>query len=215
MSVLAAGLSDTELCAALRRGDERAFVHLVDLYHLPLRRLAVCYVRTEAVAEEVVQDTWLGVLKGIDRFEGRSSLRTWIYRILVNVAKSRGERESRTVPLSALAPESRDDEPAVDPSRFLDENHARWPGHWAAPPTRWDEIPEEHLLGQETLGVIRAAIDRLPATQRQVMVLRDVEGWTPDEISELLGLTPGNVRVLLHRARGKARTALERHFASS
>ena len=132
MQVSALELKERELCAALRRGDEEAFRTLVREYHAPLRRLALGYVRSSAVADEVVQETWLGVIHGIGNFEGRSSLRTWIFRILANTAKTRAEREGRTVPLSAFA--SDDDDPSVDPSRFFDQQHERWPGHWASPP---------------------------------------------------------------------------------
>jgi RNA polymerase sigma-70 factor (ECF subfamily) len=143
-------------------------------------------------------------------------LKTWIFRILTNIAKTRGAREGRTIPLSALvAAEVDADDPAVDPSRFLDQQHARWPGHWASPPTRWDEIPEEHLAGRETLDVLKAAVERLPPAQRQVLVLRDVEGWEADEVCELLELSEANQRVLLHRARSKVRRALEEHLADS
>jgi RNA polymerase sigma-70 factor, ECF subfamily len=202
-------LDERELCAALRRGDEAAFTQLVSQYHAPLRRLALSYVRTAAVADEVVQETWLGVIRGLDSFEGRSSLKTWIFRILANTAKTRAERESRTVPLSAIAPGDDEDELAVDPSRFLDQQQARWPGHWASPPARWDELPEEHLVGQETLDVLASAIEALPPVQRQVIVLRDVEGWDAHEVCELLNLSETNQRVLLHRARSKVRQALE------
>jgi RNA polymerase sigma-70 factor (ECF subfamily) len=203
--------TERELCAALRRRHESAFAALVDEYSPPLRRLALTYVRSAAVADEVVQETWLAVVRGIDRFEGRSSLKTWIYQILTNIAKTRGERESRTVPLSSLAVDG--DEHAVDPARFLDESHERWPGHWAAPPSRWDELPESWLLGRETMDVLRDAVDALPPAQRQVILLRDVDGWPADEVCELLELTEVNQRVLLHRARSKVRAALESHLA--
>jgi RNA polymerase sigma-70 factor, ECF subfamily len=202
---------DATLCAALRRGDERAFEQLLDRYHTPLRRFAMTYVRNAAVADEVVQETWLAVVRGIERFEGRSSLKTWIFQILVNTAVTRAERESRTVPLSAFEA-SNDEEPAVDPSRFLDESHGRWPGHWAAPPSRWNELPEDALLGHETLDVLWDAIAALPEMQRRVITLRDVEGCSADEVCELLELSEANQRVLLHRARSKARAALEAHF---
>jgi RNA polymerase sigma-70 factor (ECF subfamily) len=206
-------LNDRELCAGLRRGDEAAFAKLVALYHAPLRRLALSYVRSAAVADEVVQETWLGVVRGIGSFEERSSLKTWIFRILANTAKTRAQREARTVPLSSLvAAGDGDDDPAVDPSRFLDQQHERWPGHWASPPARWDEVPEEHLTGRETLDALRAAIAGLPPAQRQVIVLRDVEGWDAEEVCDLLGLSEGNQRVLLHRARSKVRQALEDHL---
>lgn len=208
---VAAARSDAALCDALRRGDERAFEELLDRYHAPLRRFALTYVRNAAVAEEVVQDTWLAVIRGIERFEGRSSLKTWIFQILVNTAVTRAARENRTVPLSAFEL-SGDDDPAVDPSRFLDESHERWPGHWAAPPSRWNELPEDALLGHETLEVLWDAIAALPEMQRRVITLRDVEGCSAGEVCELLDLSEANQRVLLHRARSKARAALEAHF---
>ena len=204
-------LKERELCAALRRGDEDAFRALVREYHAPLRRLALGYVRSSAVADEVVQETWLGVIHGIRNFEGRSSLRTWIFRILANTAKTRAEREARTVPLSAFAS---DDDPSVDPSRFFDQQHERWPGHWASPPARWDELPEEHLAGRETLDALKRAIDALPPVQKQVMVLRDIEGWPAAEVCDLLGLSVGNQRVCLHRARSRVRQALEDDLGS-
>jgi len=206
-------LDERELCAALRRGDEAAFARLVALYHAPLRRLALSYVRSGAVADEVVQDTWIGVIRGIGSFEQRASLKTWIFRILTNTAKTRAQREARTVPLSSIAPGGDgEDDPAVDPTRFLDQQHERWPGHWASPPARWDEVPEEHLTGRETLDALQTAIAGLPPAQRQVIVLRDVEGWDAEEVCDLLGLSEGNQRVLLHRARSKVRQALENHL---
>jgi RNA polymerase sigma-70 factor (ECF subfamily) len=206
-------LDERELCAALRRGDEAAFARLVALYHAPLRRLALSYVRSGAVADEVVQDTWIGVIRGIGSFEQRASLKTWIFRILTNTAKTRAQREARTVPLSSIAPAGDgEDDPAVDPTRFLDQQHERWPGHWASPPARWDEVPEEHLTGRETLDALQTAIAGLPPAQRQVIVLRDVEGWDAEEVCDLLGLSEGNQRVLLHRARSKVRQALEDHL---
>ncbi len=212
MPVTAAPRDERQLVLALRCRDEAAFEALVEEYHVPLRRFALTFVRSGAVADEVVQETWLGVLRGIDRFEGRSSLKTWIFQILTNTAKTRAEREGRTVPLSALAGLDADD-PAVDPSRFFDEQHERWPGHWAAPPSRWDELPEEALLGHETLAVLEETIALLPEMQRRVIELRDVEGWTSQEVCDLLGLSEANQRVLLHRARSKARAALEQHLA--
>jgi RNA polymerase sigma-70 factor (ECF subfamily) len=203
-------LSDRDMCAALRRGDETAFANLVSLYHAPLRRVALTYVRTAAVADEVVQETWLAVIRGIERFEERSSLKTWIFRILTNTAKTRAAREARTVPLSAIsAGEFDDDEPAVDPSRFLDQQHARWPGHWASPPVRWDELPHEHLEGSQLLCAVKQAIEELPSRQRQVIVLRDIEGWEAEEVCQVLQVSEANQRVLLHRARSKVRQAVE------
>jgi RNA polymerase sigma-70 factor (ECF subfamily) len=203
-------LSERDLCAALRRGDETAFANLVSLYHAPLKRVALTYVRTAAVADEVVQETWLAVIRGIARFEQRSSLKTWIFRILTNTAKTRAEREARTVPLSAISTGNfDDDEPAVDPSRFLDQQHARWPGHWASPPVRWDELPHEHLEGSELLAALKDAIEELPSRQRQVIVFRDIEGWDAEEVCQMLDLSEANQRVLLHRARSRVRQALE------
>ena len=208
MSVTAVRMDERELVLALRKGDEAAFETLVEQYHVPLRRFALTFVRSAAVADEVVQETWLGVIRGIGRFEGRSSLKTWIFQILTNTAKTRAEREGRTVPLSSLATAG-DDEPAVDPNRFLDEQHARWPGHWAAPPSRWNEIPEEALFGHETLAVVTDAIAGLPEMQRRVIELRDVTGSSSQEVCHLLGISEANQRVLLHRARSKVRQAVE------
>jgi RNA polymerase sigma-70 factor, ECF subfamily len=198
--------TDGALVAALRRGDERAFGELIDRYHPALVRLAITFVRDRAVAEEVVQETWLGVFQGIDRFEGRSSLKTWIYRILTNKAKTRAERERRTVPFSSLA--DWEEGPSVVPDRFLDRDH-RYAGHWAVPPRRWEEMPEERLSSNETMDALRRAIDDLPPVQRQVITLRDVEGCSAEEVCDLLEVSEGNQRVLLHRARSKVRQALE------
>jgi RNA polymerase sigma-70 factor (ECF subfamily) len=202
--------SDADLVEALKRGDEGTFAELVDTYSRGLLRVARTFIRDRQVAEEVVQETWLAVLGGIDRFERRSSLRTWIYRILVNTAKTQGQREARTIPMSATA---RDDEPVVDPDRFLGPDH-RWAGGWALGPSEWP-TPEEELLSGETLEVILAAIDDLPPAQRMVITMRDVEGLSPDETAEALGVSQGNVRVLLHRARSKVRSALESYFGAT
>ncbi len=186
-----------------------AFAELIDRYGAMMLRVAQMYVRDRATAEEVVQETWLAVLNGIDRFEERSSLKTWLFRILTNRAKTRGQRDGRMVPFSALAgADLEGDEPSVDPDRFLGPDSPH-PGAWAAPPVAW---PEERLLERETLGVIEMAIDDLPEAQRDVILLRDVDGWTPMEVSDVLGITDGNQRVLLHRARSKVRAALERYM---
>ncbi len=203
---------DRELLERLRAGDEDAFMTLVDRYGPLMLRIALTHVRTRAVAEEVVQESWLGVLQGLDRFEGRSSLKTWILRIVANRARTRGEREARSVPLSSLGPDHTEDEPAVDPDRFFGADHARYPGGWSVPPHSWARMPEERLLAAETLEQVRSAIAKLPARQHEVIVLRDVEGWEPEEVSEALELTPGNQRVLLHRARSKVRNELEHYF---
>jgi RNA polymerase sigma-70 factor (ECF subfamily) len=201
---------ERSLVAALKRGDEAAFLELVDRHHALMVRVAQGYVRSRAVAEEVAQEAWLGVLHGIGRFESRSTVKTWIFRIVVNRAKTRAERERRTVPFSALEGDEQDS--AVESSRFLDAHHPRWPGHWAQPPQRWDELPEACLLSRETLALARDAIDELPVRQREVILLRDVDGWSPEEVCDALGLSEGNQRVLLHRARSRVRAALERHL---
>jgi RNA polymerase sigma-70 factor (ECF subfamily) len=201
---------EQELIDRLRRGDERAFMLLVDVYGPLMLRVALGHVRSRAVAEEVVQEAWLGVLTGIDRFEGRASLKTWVLRILVNRAKTRGEREARCVPFSSF--DEDDGEPSVDPSRFLPKDHAQWPGHWAIPPQSWAPVPEEQLFSRETLELVEHAIRDLPRRQQEVILLRDVEGWEGPEVSAALGISEGNQRVLLHRARSKVRIALEQHL---
>lgn len=202
---------DTRVVSALKAGDEAAFARLVERYRAPMLRLALMYVSSRAVAEEVVQEAWLGVLKGLDGFEGRSSLRTWIFRILVNTAKTRGQRESRSVPFSSVwAPG--EDEPAVDPDRFVPEDDPRHPGHWSAAPGSWSGVPEAALLGHETLAKVGAAIEMLPPNQREVIRLRDVLGWTSAEVCNALELSETNQRVLLHRARSKVRRALESYL---
>lgn len=203
---------DGMLVGALRQGDDSAFAWLLDRYDGSLRRLARNYVATPEVADEVVQETWLAVIQGIDRFEQRSTVKTWLFRILMNVARSRGVREHRSIPFASVAgalDEGAD--PAVDPERFQPPG-ARHPGHWAAPPTPWDEEPEERLLSQETLAVVAAAIEKLPPAQREVITLRDLEGWTSVEVCNALDLSETNQRVLLHRARSRVRQALESHF---
>ena len=198
-----------DLLDRLRAGDERAFEALVARYYPTMLAVALHHVRSRAVAEEVVQEAWLGVLKGLDRFEGRSSLKTWILRILVNTAKTRGVRESRTVPYSSLAPEG--DEPAVEPERFRGPDDP-FPGHWRAYPGDWHRLPDEALTQGETLRVVLGAIEALPDAQRTVIALRDIQGCDSEEVCALLEVSEGNQRVLLHRARSKVRAALERHF---
>jgi RNA polymerase sigma-70 factor (ECF subfamily) len=205
---------DARLVEALRGGDEASFLIVVDRYHMSLLRLALTYLPNRQLAEEVVQETWLGVLLGLDRFEGRSALKTWIFRILINTVKTRAQREGRSVPFSALpALDLEFDGPSVEPDRFLPPDHPQWPGHWAAFPQSWESIPEDRLLAQETRAQLRDAIAALPAHQREVITLRDVEGWTAEEVCNTLALSETNQRVLLHRARSKVRRALERYFA--
>jgi RNA polymerase sigma-70 factor (ECF subfamily) len=205
-------VDDAAVIAGLRARDERVFAELMRMYNASLLRVAQIYVASRSVAEDVVQETWIGVLNGIERFEGRSSLKTWIFRILTNIAKTRGQREGRTVPFSALERPDGVPEAAVDPTRFLPPDHERWPGHWAAKPEPW---PEEQLLADETRAVVDAAIERLPPAQRAVISLRDLEGWSAEETCNALEVTETNQRVLLHRARSKVRQALEDYFSET
>jgi RNA polymerase sigma-70 factor (ECF subfamily) len=191
------GLEEMRLVEALRNRDEQAFEQLIRMYQSALVRVAQMYVSSRAIAEDVVQESWLAVLNGIDRFEGRSSLKTWIFRIVANRAKTRGQREARSRPVSALESEA-----SVDPGRFVE-------GQWSAPPESW---PEERLLGAETLRVIGDAIEALPPSQRAVITLRDVQGWSAEEVRNALELSETNERVLLHRARAKVRAALEAYL---
>jgi RNA polymerase sigma-70 factor (ECF subfamily) len=199
--------SDEETLAALRRGDERVFVELVEKHQTLMLRVASRYVRNQAVAEEVVQETWLGVLNGLRNFEGRASLKTWIFRILTNRAITRAEREGRAVPFSCVG-EPGPDEPAVDPDRFRPEGD-RWPGGWKCFP---DPLPEDRLLERETLALIDSAIAELPDRQHLVISMRDIEGWSADEVCQALQISEANQRVLLHRARSKVRRCLEAYL---
>jgi RNA polymerase sigma-70 factor (ECF subfamily) len=201
---------EAQLIARLRAGDEEAFETLVRRYHTSMMAVARSYVKTRALAEEVIQDAWMGVLKGIDRFEGRSSLKTWVMRIVVNTATTRGVREARSVPFSSLATEG-EEEPAVEADRFRGPDGG-FPGHWAGYPANWGELPEDRLLGHETLGIVKTAIEELPPAQRTVITLRDMQGWDPEEVTAALEISDGNQRVLLHRARSKVRSALEAHL---
>jgi RNA polymerase sigma-70 factor (ECF subfamily) len=201
--------AEAQVLEALRAGDEDAFRALVREYTPSLVRVARIYVSTQAAAEEVAQETWLGVLNGLPRFEGRSSLRTWIFRILTNIAKTRAKRDGRTLPFSALSEPGRVPEAAVDADRFLDSEHPRWPGHWALKPEAW---PEDALVAGETREKLAEAIEALPAAQRAVISLRDIEGWSSEEVRNALDLSETNQRVLLHRARSKVRSALESYL---
>ena len=204
-------LAEPRLVAALRAGDEAAFVALLERHHAALLRLARVYVADRAVAEEVVQETWEGVLQGIRRFEARSSLKTWIFRILVNCAKTRAMREGRSVPFSSLwQPEDGPEEPAVEPERF--RSTEPWRDHWASFPQNWDEVPEQRLLSLEARSHIQRTIDALPPHQREVLTLRDVEGWDSADVCNVLKISETNQRVLLHRARARVRRALEQYL---
>ena len=199
------------LLDALRRGDDDAFARLVGEHHAPLRRVARLYVANAAIADEVVQDTWLGVIRGIWAFEGRSSLKTWIFRILVNRARTRAVRESRSVPFTGAHPteSGAEPEPSVSPERFLSGADSPALGHWARPPVDPGSSPEGSLLAKELRERLRAVIDALPTNLRIVLWLRDVEGWSSDEVCSALAIRETNQRVLLHRARSRARAALE------
>jgi RNA polymerase sigma-70 factor (ECF subfamily) len=194
---------------ALRRGDEAAFRALVRSQHSSMVRLARMYVDDLAIAEEVAQETWVAVLRGLGSFEGRSSIRTWIHRILVNVARRYAGRERRSIPFSSVAVAGEDDR-AVDADRFQDDGP--YAGHWLNLPEDWSALPQERLLSKEVRQVVQEAVDQLPPAQREVIVLRDVQGWSSDEVCEQLDLTPGNQRVLLHRARARVRRRLEEYL---
>lgn len=206
---------DRQLLARLRSRDETAFTTLVNRHHAAMARLARLYVPNSAVAEEVVQETWVGVLQGLERFEERCSLKTWLFSILMNRARTRGQRESRMVPVgSAIDFEAGPPEAAVSGERFLPADHHKWPGHWAQPPQSWGENPEKSLLAAESLKFIRRAIEALPKGQREVITLRDVEQWSSEEVCNVLGISETNQRVLLHRARSRVRGALEQYMSA-
>jgi RNA polymerase sigma-70 factor, ECF subfamily len=197
--------AELRLIARLRAADDSAFSELVHRYHAALLRLALVFLPNRALAEEAVQDTWAAVVDGLSSFEGRSRLKTWIFRILTNRAKTRVMREARSVPFSALK-DSDLDQPAVDPARFSSN------GRWAAPPQSWnDDGPEEQLMHKESIRVLEQALQELPSKQRAVVTLRDVEGLESDEVCHVLGVRETNQRVLLHRGRSKLRRALEEH----
>ncbi len=205
---------DQSLVERARQGDEDAFAALVRRYTPMLMRLARMYVPTDALAEDVVQETWVAVLRGLERFEGRSSFKTWLFRILVNRAKTRGVREHRSIPFASVGAgdgiesEADGDGPTVDPSRFTSA------GAWTSAPADWRDDPEASLNSAEGLRIARAAIDELPERQKIVITLRDLEGLSSDEVRNVLDLTETNQRVLLHRARAKVRKALEDWIAS-
>ncbi len=201
-------LNEIELLTALRAREEAAFTYLVEQYHAALVRVAQIFVRDSTIAEEVAQETWLAVLNGLDGFEGRSSLKTWIFTILANKARTSGQREGRTIPYSDLEATN---QPTVDPTRFNDPSAKEWPNHWAAgaEPASWEGIPEDVLVARETLQLIHNTIDGLPENQRLVITLHDLDLMSPQEICNILAISETNQRVLLHRARARVREALE------
>jgi RNA polymerase sigma-70 factor (ECF subfamily) len=203
---------DEVLVARLRDGDEDAFALLLDAWSTGMVRLARSFVSTEDSAAEVVQETWLAVVTGIGAFERRSSLRTWVYRILVNTAKRRGLREGRTIPWSSL-PTGEDEGPTVDPTRFGGPGDP-YPGHWLKFPAPWPS-PEQEALAGEIRAQVADALARLPDRQRVVITLRDVEGYDADEVCSILEISAANQRVLLHRARAFVRGRLEEYFAAA
>jgi RNA polymerase sigma-70 factor, ECF subfamily len=204
---------EASLLEALRLGEESAFVALVDRYQGALVRLATVYVHDRAIAEDVVQETWLAVLRGLAGFEGRASLKTWLFRILVNRARTRAGREVRSVSFSSLEGADVDSfEPAVEPGRFRPADDPRWPGHWLVAPSA-EDLPEERLLADELAERVRAEVSKLPSAQRQVVTMRDIDGWTSEEVCHVLDLSEANQRVLLHRGRSRMRAALEAYLA--
>lgn len=202
-------VTDEATLAALRAGDERAYTELIRRLYPSMRRLARTFVASDAAAEEVVQDTWLAVVRGLDGFQGRSALNTWIFSILTNQAKTRGGRERRVVPFSSLGDAAEDDEGAVDADRFQGDDDA-WPGHWATPPRPWTR-PDRRLLALEARARLKDALEELPDRQRLVVTLRDVEGLAAEEVCDLLSVSPENQRVLLHRGRARLRAILEEY----
>lgn len=202
---------ENSLLNSLRTGDEASFMWLVEQYHPSLVRLARLFVRDEAVAEEVVQDTWLAVLQGLTQFEGRSRLKTWIYTILVNKAKTRGQREGKFHAFSDLHGNDTSS-PTVAPERFIDDPTDEWFNHWKEAPSMWTSIPEEELISRETMDVIQQAINTLPEGQKMVITLRDIEELPSQEICNILGISETNQRVMLHRARARVREALENYL---
>jgi len=213
------GPGDGELVAALMAGDDDAFARIVDAWSPSMLRLARYYVNSDSVAEDVVQEAWLGVLRGLDRFEGRSRLRTWALRIVANIAKTAAQKERRAVPFATGGTEGPGGSgdlpgpgPSVPPSRFWPAGEPR-AGAWRTPPHPWPSLPEDEVLSTEAVEVVRQAVAVLPEGQRAVIELRDLDGYDAAEVCDVLGLTPVNQRVLLHRARATVRATVEPYFA--
>ncbi len=201
------GIGEIALVRALQAGDEATFERVVAEHTPAMLRVAGAYRVGQAAAEDIVQEAWLRALRALDRFEGRSSFRTWLFAILGNCARDRVEVDGRSISVGGL-----DDEPAVEPGRFFGGEHPRWAGMWTTLVDSWDSVPDEQLLAGEARERFRQAVDELPERYAIVFVLRDLEGWTSDEVCVLLDLTPANQRVLLHRARNRIRAALEAYF---
>lgn len=195
----------------MQAGDEEAFRVFVSRYHQTMIRLALSYVASRAVAEEVVQETWLAMIRGLHRFEGRAAVKTWLFRILVNQARARGATERRMVPIPGLDGSEDMDGPTMDPARFYSADDP-FGGYWITSPARFSDHPEERLASAETREMIEQAIAALPPRQQQVITLRDIDGWGAEEVCEFLGISEGNQRVLLHRARARVRSVLESYF---
>jgi len=209
MTVSLPSVDESSLVDRLRTGDSAAFRQLVTTHQQSLRQLARTFVPSDAVADEVVQETWLAVIRGIDRFEQRSTLKTWITRILVNIARTKGVNERRTVPMATVESAASRDEPAVPADRF-----AGPPGHgmWSRPPARWSDLPEEIAMSNATISLVIETVNRLPEQQKWVVMLRDVEDWSSRDVCDTLGLSEANQRVLLHRGRSFVRAMLEQHL---
>lgn len=203
--------ADAALVVRLRQGDQGAFDEVVTQHHSALVRTAMGYVADRDVAEEVVQETWMAIINGLDRFEGRSSLRTWIFGIMIHKAKDRGVREKRHVTFSAFESVDEEGEDVIDPSQF--HQSGEWAGHWAFPPQPWDDrTPEKLLASQQAVNAMNRAIEALPQTLKEVLILRDVEGIEAKEACEMLKITETNLYVRLHRARERVRQAVETYL---
>ena len=204
---------ERRLLHALRAGDESAFIALIETYHMSMLQLATVLVRNQAVAEEIVQEAWLGVLEAIRDFDERSSLKTWIFRILIETAKARAAREHSTVPVPETWDiSSQPFQPALESERFRPPDAPQWAGGWVSFPPSWGDAPEERLLAADTVTCIRDAIEALPTNQRTVVELRDAQGWTADEVRYVLEISELGQRALLHRGRSKVRRSLERQL---
>ena len=205
---------DVQLVSRLRAGDQAAFIEVIRSFGPTMLRIARLYVRSDEVAEEVVQEAWISVLQGLEGFQGRSAFRTWVLTIVVHSALRRGQREARSAPFSSVGQDSgsASGDDSLELDRFFSGDHPRWPSTWTTVVPRLGELPEEKLLSGEAMGVVETAISGLPDSQAAVLILHDIEGLPPEEICETLELADGNRRILLHRARNRVRAALEHYF---